>query len=71
LTSGEPLRYHEAMKQYLNAAEVARTLGVDKSTVVKWLKKGLFKNVSRPGGAGQYRIPLSSYEAFVRSQKQP
>lgn len=59
------------MKQYLNAAEVARTLGVDKSTVVKWLKKGLFKNVARPGGTGQYRIPLPSYEEFVRSQKQP
>ncbi|MCB0098213.1 MAG: helix-turn-helix domain-containing protein, partial [Caldilineaceae bacterium] len=48
---------------------VARTLGVDKSTVVKWVQKGLFKNVSRPGGTGQYRIPLSSYEEFVRSQK--
>lgn len=57
------------MKQFLNAAEIARLQNVDKSTISKWIKKGMFKDVSRPGGKGQYRIPLSSYEDFVKRSK--
>ena len=55
------------MKQYLNAAEIARLQGVDKSTVCKWIKKGQFKNYFRPGGKGEYHIPLSSYEEWLRA----
>jgi len=54
------------MRQHLNAAEVARLMGVDKSTVVKWVNKGLFGDVARPADSGQYRIPLTAYEAFLR-----
>lgn len=57
------------MKQYLNAAEVARIQKVHKSTVIKWIKKGYFEGVKRPGGKGQYRIPLASYEEFVKKSR--
>lgn len=56
------------MKQYLNAAEIARIEGVDKSTVTHWIKKGYFKNIVRVGDRGQYRIPLSSYEEFKKTR---
>ncbi|HUW22404.1 MAG TPA: helix-turn-helix domain-containing protein [Candidatus Bathyarchaeia archaeon] len=58
------------MKAFLNAAEIARIEGVDKSTVTIWIKKGYFKNVVRVGNRGQYRIPLSSYEEFKKEKIQ-
>lgn len=58
------------MKQFLNAAEIARIEGVDKSTVTHWIKKGYFKHVVRVGKRGQYRIPLSSYEEFKKKKVQ-
>lgn len=57
------------MKQFLNAAEIARIQGVDRSTVAKWIKRGKFKNVTRLGGTGPYRVPLSSYEAWLQLSK--
>jgi predicted site-specific integrase-resolvase len=71
LTTGSAAVYHQAMKQFLNAAKIARLLGVDKSTVVKWIKKGYFTNILRPGGKGHYHIPLASYEEFVSRSKRP
>jgi predicted site-specific integrase-resolvase len=57
------------MKPFLNAAEIAKIHGVDRSTVVKWIKKGKFKNVTRLGGTGYYQIPLASYEAWLKLSK--
>lgn len=54
------------MKRFLNAAEIARIHGLDRSTVVKWIKRGKFKNVTRLGGTGYYQIPLSSYEEWLK-----
>lgn len=54
------------MKQFLNAAEIARIHGVDRSTVAKWIKHRKFKNVTRLGGTGPYRVPLSSYEEWLK-----
>jgi len=58
------------MRAFLNAAEIARIEGVDKSTVTIWVKKGYFKNVQRVGDRGQYRIPLTSYEEFKKEKVQ-
>jgi len=58
------------MKAFLNAAEIARIEGVDKSTVTIWIKKGYFKNVQRVGDRGQYRIPLASFEEFKKEKVQ-
>lgn len=58
------------MKAFLNAAEIARVEGVDKSTVTIWIKRGYFKNVQRVGEHGQYRIPLASYEEFKKERVQ-
>ena len=58
------------MKLFLNAAEIARLQAVDKSTVVRWIKKGYFHHILRPGGKGHYHIPLASYEEFVSRSKQ-
>ena len=50
------------MKQFLNAAEIARLLGVDKSTVVKWIKKGYFE----PHSAAGRERPLSHPAYLLR-----
>lgn len=57
------------MKQFLNAAEIARIHRVDRSTVAKWIKRGKFKNVSRLGGTGHYQVPLASYEEWLQLSK--
>ena len=59
----------EVMKLFLNASEVARLLNVDRATVSRWVKKGLIKGVIRPTGARNWRIPLTSYEEFVKIQQ--
>lgn len=57
------------MRQFLNAAEIAKLQGLDRSTVAKMIKKGQFRNVRRLGGTGYYQVPLSSYEEWLqRSQ---
>jgi len=54
------------MKAYLNAAEVAKLLNVDRATVSRWIKKGVVKGVFRPDDQQQWRIPLSSYEELLK-----
>lgn len=54
------------MKAYLNAAEVAKLLNVDRATVARWIKKGVLKGAVRPPGEQQWRIPLSAYERLVK-----
>jgi len=43
--------------KYLTAAETAKRVQVEKSTVLRWIKKGTFKNVRKVGN--KYQIPLS------------
>jgi excisionase family DNA binding protein len=57
------------MKLFLNASEVAKLLSVDRATVSRWAKKGLIKGVIRPTGARNWRIPLTSYEEFIKTQR--
>ena len=56
------------MRPFLNASEVARLLSVDRATITRWVKKGLIKGVVRPVGTRDWRIPLASYEAFIKTQ---
>jgi len=56
------------MKQFLNASEVARILGVDRATVIRWIKKGVIKGVVRPPGAQRWQIPLVAYEEMSKPQ---
>ena len=55
------------MKAYLNAAEVAKLLKVDRATVSRWIKKGLLKGALRVEVNHQWRIPLSVYEEFLKN----
>jgi len=57
------------MRGYFRASEIAKIEKVDRTTVWHWIKKGYFKNVSRDA-KGRYKIPLSSYEAFKRNERQ-
>ena len=59
----------EFMKLFLNASEVAKLLSVNRATVSRWVKKGLIKGVVRPTGARTLRIPITSYEEFIKSQR--
>ncbi len=58
------------MKAYLNAAEVAKLLGVDRATVSRWIKKGLIRGAIKLGDTQQWRIPLAAYEGLVKRSKQ-
>jgi predicted site-specific integrase-resolvase len=57
------------MKAYLNASEIARLLKVNRATITRWAKKGIFKGAIQVEGTYQWRIPLSSYEEVVKQQK--
>ena len=55
------------MKQFLNAAEVAKLVQVNRATITRWIKKGKLK-AQRLGGS-RWRIPLSAYEELTRQKK--
>lgn len=56
------------MKAYLNASEVAKLLRVDRATVSRWIKKGLLKGAIRLDNTQQWRIPLETYENFIKNK---
>jgi excisionase family DNA binding protein len=56
------------MKAYLNASEIAKLLKVDRATVSRWIKKGLLKGAIRLKDTHQWRIPLASYEDFIKKR---
>ena len=57
------------MKVFLNAAEVAKLMKVNRATVVRWAQKGLLKGAMRIEGKHRWRIPLSAYEELVKKHK--
>jgi hypothetical protein len=57
------------MKAYLNASEISKLLKVNRATVTRWAKKGVFRGAIQVKGTHQWRIPLSAYEEVVK-QKQ-
>jgi excisionase family DNA binding protein len=54
------------MKAYLNASEMAKLLHVDRTTVSRWLRKGLIPKAVRVQNNQQWRIPISAYEELVK-----
>jgi predicted site-specific integrase-resolvase len=54
------------MKGYLNAAEVAKILQVDRATVSRWAQLGKFKGAVRIEKSHQWRIPLASVESLMK-----
>ena len=56
------------MKAYLSASEIARLLKVNRATITRWAKKGIFKGAIQVEGTHQWRIPLSSYEEVVKQK---
>ena len=59
------------MKAFLNASEVAKLLKVNRATVSRWAKKGIFKGAIQVQGTHQWRIPLSAYEEVVKRKQKP
>ena len=57
------------MKSYLNASEIAKLLKVDRATITRWAKKGLFRGTIQVKGTHQWRIPLSAYEEVVKQKE--
>jgi len=66
LTFSLSILYYGYMKAYLNAAEVAKLLSVDRATVTRWIKRGVIKDAVRPEGTQNWRIPLSSYQEISK-----
>ena len=56
------------MKAYLNASEIDRLLRVNRATITRWAKKGIFKGAIQVEGTHQWHIPLSSYEEVVKQK---
>jgi excisionase family DNA binding protein len=57
------------MKVFLNASEVAKLLKVNRATVTRWAKKGIFRGAIQVQGTHQWRIPLSAYEEVVKRKQ--
>jgi predicted site-specific integrase-resolvase len=56
------------MKAYLNASEIAKLLKVNRATITRWARKGIFRGAIQVKGTHQWRIPLSSYEEVVKQK---
>jgi Helix-turn-helix domain len=69
LDSNLTLVYSREMKAYLNASEISKLLKVNRATITRWAKKGIFRGAIQVKGTHQWRIPLSAYEEVVK-QKQ-
>ncbi|KAA3642029.1 MAG: DNA-binding protein [Chloroflexi bacterium] len=48
------------MKNYLGVSEIARIIGKERSTIIRWVKTGIFGNVPKMGN--EYQIP---HEKFI------
>jgi excisionase family DNA binding protein len=55
------------MKNFLNAADIARLENVSNMSVTRWVRKGLFPNARKVGKS--FRIPLSDYHKWHESTK--
>ncbi len=53
----------EKKERMLRSGEVAELLGVDRHTVVKWIKEGKIRAVKLP--SGRYRIPESEVRKIL------
>ncbi len=53
----------ERKERMLRSGEVAEILGVDRHTVVKWIKEGKIRAVKLP--SGRYRIPESEVRKIL------
>lgn len=54
------------MKSFLTIPEVAKLLKVNRSTVLRWMRKGLVTGAQRVPGTKRWHIPLASYEALLK-----
>jgi len=64
-----PLYYGRGMKVYLNAAEIAKLLNVNRATVTRWAQKGQLKGAIRVKDKQQWRIPLTTYEQLIKQHR--
>jgi len=55
------------VKQFFNAAEIARIVKVDRATVTRWIEKGLLE--AERFGKSRWRILFSSYQKLVKQRK--
>jgi predicted site-specific integrase-resolvase len=58
------------MKMYLNASEVAKLLGVDRSTVTRWIKQRVITGAIQQEATLQWRIPLAAYQRLLKRGQQ-
>ncbi len=56
----------ERRERMLRSGEVAEILGVDRHTVVKWIKEGKIRAIKLP--SGRYRIPESEVKKILEGR---
>ena len=54
------------MRMFVNAAEFGRLVGVDRSTIARWIAKGRIKGARRAQGSLRWQIPITSYEELIK-----
>jgi excisionase family DNA binding protein len=54
------------MKAFFSAAEVAKLLGVDRATVIRWIQKGKIKGAIRINGEKTWKIPITATRSSPR-----
>ena len=59
----------ERKESMLRSGEVAEVLGVDRHTVVKWIKEGKIRAIRLP--SGRYRIPESEVKKILEGGTVP
>jgi predicted site-specific integrase-resolvase len=58
------------MKAFLNASQVAKLLGYDRATIIRWIHQGVIKGaIQSSKGRKDWQIPLSAYQELSK-QKQ-
>ena len=56
----------ERKERMLRSGEVAEILGVNRHTVVKWIKEGKIRAIKLP--SGRYRIPESEVKRIIEGR---
>lgn len=57
------------MKAHLSASEVAKVLKTHRSTVVRWIGKGLVPGASRPKGSREWRVPMEAVQTLLEQHE--
>lgn len=58
------------MKAFLNASKVAKLLGVNRATIIRWIKTGKIKGAMQSSkGRKDWQIPIPMYQELIKQKE--